>query len=175
MYLISDIDMGAAITVVTLASEAMISASAALATAGAALTTAGAAVTATAAAVTAMGAAVVTSMGAAVTTATVVVGPAVTVGAVVVGGMVGGAYSVKVAAEIISELKTMFSTSPAHPPKPPIHQHQPSAPSFEEQPPPYSSVCITQEDLIQVARECLNMDVINHYNYGVCGSSGTGK
>jgi hypothetical protein len=41
-------------------------------------------------------------------------------------------------------------------------------------PPPAPTPEMTQKALIKSAREKLGMDVENHYNFGVCGSSGTG-
>jgi hypothetical protein len=42
-------------------------------------------------------------------------------------------------------------------------------------PPPPREFNISQEDLIRNARDKLKMDVINNYNFALCGPRGTGK
>jgi len=52
-----------------------------------------------------------------------------------------------------------------------IYREKPERPP----PPPPDHFNISQDDLIRDARTKLRMDVVNHYNYAVCGPRGTGK
>ncbi|CAF1253523.1 unnamed protein product [Didymodactylos carnosus] len=108
----------------------------------------------------------VTTAAQAVTTAATVVATSSVIGT----AMVGGVVIFKSASTVFDLLQTYFSKPPQYPP---------TAPHYEitDSPPPYCSLGpepLTQDKLVLLARERLDMDVVKQYNFGVCGQSGTG-
>ncbi len=71
---------------------------------------------------------------------------------------VGGTLAATWLAYLFEKAKEMFKEKPKRPP-----------------PPPPDDFNISQDDLIREAQETLGTDVINNYNYAVCGPHGTGK
>lgn len=72
---------------------------------------------------------------------------------------VGVTLGVSALALLIETVKEKFRKKPERPPPPP----------------PPDNFNISQDDLIRDAQIRLKMDVLNNYNYALCGPRGTGK
>lgn len=111
--------------------------------------------------------------------------PEVTIGLFVVSGVGILAGTVR------PQAREFLSNPPRNPPPHPTlrHSRQISEASYVTQPesgessqPSISSSCLlsselatSRDELIEQARTRLNMDIVNNYNFAVCGCSGTGK